>query len=70
MINIFVIAVAGKSADLQNCHEAYQVLLKVLRAKNNFMKKAEAKKEKQIKVMGQVEKASSIWKHQNTLINN
>ena len=45
----------GRSSDLQNCHEAYQVLLKVMRAKNNFMKKAVAKREKQIKIMGQVE---------------
>ena len=60
----------GRSSDLQNCHEAYKVLLKVLRAKNNFMKKAVVKREKQIKIMGQVEKASSIWRRQSSLITN
>ena len=60
----------GWSSDLQNCDEAYQVLLEVLRAKNNFMKKAVAKREKQIKIMGQVEKASSIWRRRSSLITN
>ena len=63
-------ALEGRSSDLQNCHEAYQVLVKVIRAKNNFLKRAEAKKEKQNQIMGQVEKASSIWKQQSSLINN
>ena len=60
-------ALEGRSSDLQNCHEAYQVLVKVIRAKNNFLKRAEAKKEKQNQIMGQVEKASSIWKQSKVL---
>ena len=54
---------------LQDVHEAYQVILKIIKAKNNFKAKAEAKKEKQIKIMGQVEKASAIWKRRSSLLN-
>ena len=54
-------AAAGSSVDLQNCHEAYQVLVKVIRADNDFARKAVEKKEKQIRIMGQMEKVSSVW---------
>ena len=54
---------------MQNCHEAYQVLLKVIKAKNNFMKKAKAKKEKQERVLGQVEEASQRWIRKSSLLN-
>ena len=54
---------------MQNCHEAYQVLLKVIKAKNNFMKKAKAKKEKQERVLGQVEEASQRWTRKSSLLN-
>ena len=37
--------------ELQTCHEAYQVLSKVVRAKNTFMKKAKSKKEKQVRIL-------------------
>ena len=30
---------------MQSCHEAYQVLLKVIRAKNKFIRKAAAARE-------------------------
>ena len=59
----------GKSSQLQNCHEAYQVLLRVIRAKNNFMRKAKEKREKQEKIMGQVEHASKIWRRDSSLLN-
>ena len=59
----------GKSAQLQNCHEAYQVLLRVIRAKNNFLKKAKEKREKEAKVMGQVEEVSKVWRRRSPLLN-
>ena len=64
--------ISAKTGDmkvLQDVHEAYQVISKILKAKNNFKAKAEAKKEKQIKIMGQVEKASAIWKRRSSLLN-
>ena len=54
---------------MQNCHEAYQVLLKVIKAKNNFMKRSKAKKEKQARVMVQVEEASQRWIRRSSLLN-
>ena len=59
----------GKVRELQNCHEAYQVLLKVIKAKNNFMKRSKAKKEKQARVMVQVEEASQRWIRRSSLLN-
>ena len=38
-------ATQGKSSEMQTCHEAYQVLLKVIRAKNKFIRKAAAARE-------------------------
>ena len=54
---------------MQSCHEAYQVLLKVIRAKNKFMLKAKEKREKQTKIQNQVEQVSSIWQRKSKLIN-
>ena len=54
-------AISGQSVELQNCHEAYQVLVKVIRTDNSFARKAMEKKEKQIQIMGHVEKVSSVW---------
>ena len=49
---------------MQNCHEAYQVLSKVIRAKNTFLKKAKAKKQKQVRIM---EQASVVWEKRDLL---
>ena len=49
---------------MQTCHEAYQVLSKVIRAKNNFLKKAKAKKAKQVRIM---EQASVVWEKRDLL---
>ena len=38
-------ATQGKSSEMQTCHEAYQVLLKVIRAKNKFIRNAAAARE-------------------------
>ena len=54
---------------MQSCHEAYQVLLKVIRAKNNFMRKAREKREKEAKIKTQVEAVSNIWQRKSKLIN-
>ena len=59
----------GESSKMQSCHEAYQVLLKVIRAKNKFMLKAKEKREKQTKIQNQVEQVSSIWQRKSKLIN-
>ena len=50
--------------ELQTCHEAYQVLSKVIRAKNTFLKKAKTKKEKQVRIM---EQATVFWEKRNLL---
>ena len=47
---------------MQECHEAYQVLVKVIRAKNTFLKKSKAKKEKQVRIM---EEASVVWEERD-----
>ena len=54
----------GKVKELQNCHEAYQILSKVIRAKNTFLKKAKAKKAKQVRIM---EQASVVWEKRDLL---
>ena len=54
----------GKVRELQTCHEAYQVLSKVIGAKNNFLKKAKAKKAKQVRIM---EQASVVWEKRDLL---
>ena len=59
----------GESSKMQSCHEAYQILLKVIRAKNNFMRKAREKREKEAKIKTQVEAVSSIWQRKSKLIN-
>ena len=48
--------------ELQTCHEAYQVLSKVIRAKNSFLKKTKAKK--QVRIM---EQTSVVWEKRNLL---
>ena len=63
------LASKGNVSQLQNCHEAYQVLLKVIKAKNNFMKKAKAKKEKKVRIMESVEKVSEEWIRRSSLLN-
>ena len=52
----------GKVRELQTCHEAYQVLSKVIRAKNSFLKKTKAKK--QVRIM---EQTSVVWEKRNLL---
>ena len=65
----FVLATTGKSAELQNCHEAYQVLLKVIRAKNTFLRKAREKREKQAREMATAQQASDVWRRKSPLVN-
>ena len=48
--------------ELQGCHEAYQILIKVIRAKNNFMKRAAVKREHKEKVEKEVQKVGLAWK--------
>ena len=46
---------------LQDTHEAYQVLIKVMKAKNRFIKKAEEKKEKNIKAAENVAVLANVF---------
>ena len=47
---------------MQDTHEAYQVLVKVIRAKNNFIKKAKAKREANIKAAENCTIAATVFK--------
>ena len=48
-MNLFTV-IKGESSKMQSCHEAYQVLFKVIKAKNNFMRRARDTLEKQSKI--------------------
>ena len=63
------LATQGKSSELQSCHEAYQVLVRVIRAKNTFIRKAAERRGKQNNTQIDVVKASQSWRKTNTLIN-
>ena len=47
---------------MQDTHEAYQVLIKVIRAKNTFIKKAVAKREANIKAAESATLAATVFK--------
>ena len=52
----------GEIQELQATHEAYQVLVKVIRAKNTFIKKTAQKREENIKKAEHAAVAASVFK--------
>ena len=52
----------GEFQELQATHEAYQVLVKVIRAKNTFIKKTAQKREENIKKAEHAAVAASVFK--------
>ena len=53
---------SGGFEEMQDIHEAYQVLLKVIRAKNTFIKKAREKREANMKAAESTATAAAVFK--------
>ena len=52
---------------LQETHEAYQVIVKVIKAKNSFIRKATDKKEEREKVTSQANMMASVFKKKSIM---
>ena len=57
----------GEMQALQETHEAYQVIVKVIRAKNSFIRAATDKMEEREKVASQARLVASVFKKKSIM---
>ena len=60
---MYLSARKGEIQKLQETHEAYQVIVKVIRAKNTFFRKAIEKNREKEKAANNAEVVANAWKN-------